>query len=1067
MSEIKTILNFFDKNNGLDGIIKDLKVIKELTEAINKQKVQLTSPELNKRLDAITKITRLERQLANEKKKQIKAQEKANNERKESLGLLGKQRQEVTRLRKAQRFAQTEEELKDINRQLLQATRNVRKFGAAGKQSTNTFGAAIRSFGFKFNLLSDVISGVGFALSSGLRNALVGTVEIFKDFEQANANLAAVLGTTIDKTGALQENAKQLGATTAFTASQVTELQTEFAKLGFTETEILGVTDATLNLAAAAGTDLANAASITGSTLRAFGLDVSETGRVADVMAKSFSISSLDIEKFSTSMRNVAPVAASAGVSIERTTALLGTLTDSGLDASTAGTGLRNVFLELTKNGLTFEEAMDKIKNATDKNAVSLELFGKRGAVIGTILSNNTDKTKELTESLNEAGGFAEKTADTQLDTLSGSITKLTSAWEGFILSLEDGKGTFATTIRGFIDLTTEIFSLLSGAAAAEEQLDDTQKALRNTAKAVINVGKVLTVLVTSFITYKTVVAASNIVTRAAAIAQAAYSTVVGLVTGKIKLATAATKLFSKATKANPIGLIVTAITAAVTAFSLFRESTDEAVEGNSLLLASEEDLEKQVEATNKQLETRRSILETTSKEELKRTKSLKELKDELASAEKQLEELNLTAGEQLRKEAIARAFDGASRSVKDFSIASGDAENATSELEKSLKNEIEVLKDLISEKEKNNNTTEKTKKKKRELTGLIEVQTDKIKKLREEINRATTEENIIRLRIELGDAEDELERLNDLQNEEIKLLKTTEIAVEDLNSTQEKAFEERTKRRFQERLDEEKQNKIKERDALLAEEKRKEQQKKLIEDSRIATEAAIENAKIESEAKIESLDRQINAEQDFLSQNENLSAREIEFRREKAAELERQRIEEQKRLERLAKVQAFFDLVAAFASDGDGQGAVGKAATTIAAGEVIAEGFHDGGYTGDGNEYDVAGVTHKGEFVNTKAQTTEYGMKGWTAKDFDNAISDGYFNQFADSNIFADQNAKFLSVQNNQIGYDFGRLESELKSVKEAIYNSPTTDFEINGEYFIKRTHRKGTTTTKKRKLG
>jgi hypothetical protein len=111
--------------------------------------------------------------------------------------------------------------------------------------------------------------------------------------------------------------------------------------------------------------------------------------------------------------------------------------------------------------------------------------------------------------------------------------------------------------------------------------------------------------------------------------------------------------------------------------------------------------------------------------------------------------------------------------------------------------------------------------------------------------------------------------------------------------------------------------------------------------------------------------------------------------------------------------------------------------------------------------------VVHKGEFVNTKAQTTEYGMKGWKAKDFDKAVTDGYFNQFADANIFADQNAKFLSVQNNEVGYDFGRLENELKSVKEAIHNSPTTDFEINGEYFIKRTHRKGGTTTKKRKLG
>ncbi len=243
--------------------------------------------------------------------------------------------------------------------------------------------------------------------------------------------------------------------------------------------------------------------------------------------------------------------------------------------------------------------------------------------------------------------------------------------------------------------------------------------------------------------------------------------------------------------------------------------------------------------------------------------------------------------------------------------------------------------------------------------------------------------------------------------------------------------------------------------------------QDQALEQSKEAIDVVIDDLTRESEAKIKQLDRQINAEQDFLSQNENLSAREIEFRRKKAAELEAERIEEQQRLERLAKVQAFFDLVAAFASDGDGQGAVGKAAATIAAGEAITQGFHDGGYTGDGNEYKEAGVVHKGEFVNTKKQTTVYGMKGWAAKDFDNAISDGYFNQFADSNIFADQNAKFLSVQGNEIGYDFKNLENRLDSVVDAVSNISSSDFAIQDGYFIKTKKSNGSTVITKKKLG
>ena len=1041
MSEIKTILNFFDKNNGLDGIIKDLKVIKELTTAINKQKVQLTSPELSKRLDAISKITRLEKQLAAERKKQIKAQQKVNDERKESLGLLGKQRQEVLRLRKAQKFAQTEEELKDINRQLLQATRNVRKFGQAGKESTNTFGAAIKSFGFKFNLLSDIISGAGFAITAGFKNALVGTVEIFKDFEQANANLAAVLGKTIDQTQALQDSAKQLGATTAFTASQVTELQTEFAKLGFTEQEILNVTGATLDLAAAAGTDLANAASITGSTLRAFGLDATEAGRVADVMAKSFSISSLDIEKFSTAMANVAPVAASAGVSVEETTALLGTLTDAGLDASTAGTGLRNVFLEISKQGITLEDALSQIQNASDKNAVSLDLFGKRGAVIGTVLANTTDKAKDLTEALNEAGGFAQATAETQLDTLTGSLTKLSSAWEGFILSLEDGQGTLAKTVRGIIDVVTEIFSLLSGAAKAEEQLNDTEKALRDTANAVVNVGKVLAILVTSFASYRVAVVASNIATKAAAAAQAAYSTVVGLVTGKIKLATVAMRVFNTVTKLNPIGLLVTALTAAASAFLLFRDNEDEATESTQRFTKAQYDAEKAIRTRLVSLARTRKIFDKLLKDQNADLRDFKEAELEAAKAE-----------------AVRRAERA--KSVGERQVAIRIIRRIQAEEKRREEERNAILDENTKKKKKNTKAT-------RELVGLIELQTEKIRNIKEAIQQATDEEQILRLRIDLANAEDELQRLNDLQTESIKLKKTDEITVKDLNSTQQKAFEERMKRREQEIADKEAKRKSEEKAEKEAAERRKEITKDIAENSEKLVDFQIANLRREAEARIDSLDRQIQAENEFINQNENLSAEEIEFRRKKAAELEAERIQEQKRLEKLAKTEAFFELVTAFAKEGDGLAAIGKATAAIATAEAATAGFHDGGYTGDGNEYDSAGIVHKGEFVNTKKQTSEYGMKGWTAKDFDKAVDEGYFNQFSNSGLFADQNAKFLSVQNAEIGYDFKQLESKLDSVVNAVNNSPTTDFEINGEYFIKKTKRNGSTTIKKRKLG
>ena len=308
---------------------------------------------------------------------------------------------------------------------------------------------------------------------------VIGT---FKDFEQANADLASVLGKTTDEIKDLSEEAKKYGATTKFTASEVSGLQKEFAKLGFSVKEIKNATKATLDLAAATNTDLARAAEVAGATVRGFGLDASETQRVTDVMAKSFSSSALDMEKFATSMRAVAPVAKNAGLNIEQTTSMLGILVDRGVDASTAGTSLRNVFLELSKQGLTFEEAMQQINESTDKNATALDLFGKRGAVTGTILAETGVQVSELEEKLNNAGGAAERMAETQLDTLSGKLTILNSAWEGFILSIEDGEGVIGGFLQGIVGIATDLLGLVTATGEAKES---TQELFKENSKSI------------------------------------------------------------------------------------------------------------------------------------------------------------------------------------------------------------------------------------------------------------------------------------------------------------------------------------------------------------------------------------------------------------------------------------------------------------------------------------------------------------------------------------------------------------------------------------------------------
>ena len=237
---------------------------------------------------------------------------------------------------------------KQLEQNYNKVTRAAQRGDKALKKIDGTVGDNFRNVGNYKSAIGGLSSMLGkLGLAFGIGTIVRSTFNTIKDFQQGQADLAAVLGSaTVPELKALEEQAKQLGATTTFTASEVAGLQKEFAKLGFDPQEIKNVTEATLLLAEATGTEVARAAEVAGATIRGFGLDTTDTQRVVDVMAKSFSASSLDMTKFANSMSAVAPVANQFGFGVEKTTAILGTLTNRGIDASTAGTGLRNMFLE-------------------------------------------------------------------------------------------------------------------------------------------------------------------------------------------------------------------------------------------------------------------------------------------------------------------------------------------------------------------------------------------------------------------------------------------------------------------------------------------------------------------------------------------------------------------------------------------------------------------------------------------------------------------------------------------------------------------------------------------------
>jgi hypothetical protein len=283
-------------------------------------------------------------------------------------------------------------------------------------------------------------------------------------FEQANANLASILGVSKDQISVLTDSAIALGPALGRLPREVTDLQTELAKLGFTTPQILEAQEAVILLANATGESLGKSAEVAAATIKGFGLDADQTQRVVDVMAQSFNATSLDLEKFSTAMATLAPAAKAAGFSFEETTALVGVLADRGLDASVVGTSLRSIFQDLAKTGMSLDDALAQINGSTNKNATAFELFGERAASAGIILAEAREETDRVTTSLQAAGGAAAAMGETQLDTLTGSINKLSASWSAFVLSLEKGDGVLGKLVRGTLDTFADILGGLAGA---------------------------------------------------------------------------------------------------------------------------------------------------------------------------------------------------------------------------------------------------------------------------------------------------------------------------------------------------------------------------------------------------------------------------------------------------------------------------------------------------------------------------------------------------------------------------------------------------------------------------
>lgn len=320
----------------------------------------------------------------------------------------------------------------------------------------------------------------------GIFSLFTGGINKIREFEQANVNLSTILGVHVSQMTGLTKSALELGRTTEYTASQVTNLQTELAKLGFNQPQILQMTKPVLQFATAVGANLPEAAALAGATLRAFDKDVSETDDVLATMVVGCNKSALSFEYLQTAMSIVGPVAKTFRFDVKDTIALLGTLANSGFDASSAATATRNILLNLADaNGKLAKELGQPIRSLPDlidglqrldakgiDLAKTLDLTDKRSVAAFNTFLRGAGAMGELRDSLQDVDGELKRIQEERLNSVEGSVKLLQSAWEGLMLSFYNSKGFIKAVIDGITGLIEGVTKLIGPSESLIDQFD-------------------------------------------------------------------------------------------------------------------------------------------------------------------------------------------------------------------------------------------------------------------------------------------------------------------------------------------------------------------------------------------------------------------------------------------------------------------------------------------------------------------------------------------------------------------------------------------------------------------
>lgn len=343
------------------------------------------------------------------------------------------------------------------------------KAGLKDAQSTlSEFANQSNNAGTRFEALGSSLKTVGSTITTAVSLPLLalgaGAIKTASDFEAGMSKVSALSGATGDDLKMLEDKAREMGASTKYSATESAEALSYMALAGWDAEQMAAGLEPSLKLAGAAGMDLALATDIVTDTMSMFGMEASEATKMTDMLAYAQANSNTDVQQLGEALKYCGASANAMGYDLADTTALLGTFADQGLKGSSAGTTLNAMFRDMKKNAkdgaiaigdtnVAIVDANGNYRDMTDiladvEKATEGMTQAERDMALSSIWGTEAlkgvnmafeagvPKIREFEEGIRNSDGAANEMYDTMQNNLQGAIDNMKSAFEGLLITI-------------------------------------------------------------------------------------------------------------------------------------------------------------------------------------------------------------------------------------------------------------------------------------------------------------------------------------------------------------------------------------------------------------------------------------------------------------------------------------------------------------------------------------------------------------------------------------------------------------------------------------------------------